>query len=212
MGKSLTAALKNEREQATDAIGSILRYYNVTAREVPEKLTSVEEVLEYLLRPYGFMTRLVILQENWRKDASGAMLTTFSESGKPVALIPSKRGGYIYADPSTGSMVHVSAASEKLFSDEAIAFYMPFPTKAMTLKDLYGYIFRNIDRPGVAADMFNALASNNINLKMISTSEIKISCLVERENANLAIKALCDVFELTTDEIAEVKGDLPDLD
>ena len=29
-----------------------------------------------------------------------------------------------------------------------------------------------IDRPGVAADMFNALASNNINLKMISTSEI----------------------------------------
>ena len=66
-----------------------------------------------------------------------------------------------------------------------------------------------IDRPGVAADMFNALASNNINLKMISTSEIKISCLVERENANTAIKALCDVFELTTDEIAEVKGDLP---
>ena len=69
-----------------------------------------------------------------------------------------------------------------------------------------------IDRPGVAADMFNALASNNINLKMISTSEIKISCLVERANANLAIKALCDVFDLTTDEIAEVKGDLPDTD
>ena len=69
-----------------------------------------------------------------------------------------------------------------------------------------------IDRPGVAADMFNALASNNINLKMISTSEIKISCLVERDNANVAIKALCDAFELTTDEIAEVKGDLPDLD
>ena len=69
-----------------------------------------------------------------------------------------------------------------------------------------------IDRPGVAAEMFNALASNNINLKMISTSEIKISCLVERDNANVAIKALCDAFELTTDEIAEVKGDLPDLD
>ena len=69
-----------------------------------------------------------------------------------------------------------------------------------------------IDRPGVAADMFNALASNNINLKMISTSEIKISCLVERDNTNIAIKALCDVFDLTTDEIAEVKGDLPDTD
>ena len=68
-----------------------------------------------------------------------------------------------------------------------------------------------IDRPGVAADMFNALASNNINLKMISTSEIKISCLVERANAQVAIKALCEAFDLTSDEIAEVKGDLPNL-
>lgn len=68
-----------------------------------------------------------------------------------------------------------------------------------------------IDRPGVAADMFNALASNNINLKMISTSEIKISCLVERVNAKIAIQALCEAFDLTSDEIAEVKGDLPNL-
>ncbi len=68
-----------------------------------------------------------------------------------------------------------------------------------------------IDRPGVAADMFNALAKSNINLKMISTSEIKISCLVEKTNANQAIKVLCEAFDLTTDEIAEVKGDLPNL-
>lgn len=68
-----------------------------------------------------------------------------------------------------------------------------------------------IDRPGVAADMFNSLASNNINLKMISTSEIKISCLVEKNSAEVAIKALCEAFDLTADEIAEVKGDLPNL-
>lgn len=66
-----------------------------------------------------------------------------------------------------------------------------------------------IDRPGVAAEMFNALASSNINLKMISTSEIKISCLVDRESAKIAVKALCNAFDLTVDEVAEVKGDLP---
>lgn len=68
-----------------------------------------------------------------------------------------------------------------------------------------------VDRPGIAADMFKALAEKNINIKMISTSEIKISCLVEKENAVPAIKALCSEFDLETTDIAEVKGDLPNV-
>jgi aspartate kinase len=38
-----------------------------------------------------------------------------------------------------------------------------------------------IDRPGIAADMFAAIADENINLKMISTSEIKISCVIDKK-------------------------------
>lgn len=68
-----------------------------------------------------------------------------------------------------------------------------------------------VDRPGIAADMFRALAENDINIKMISTSEIKISCLVEKDNANKAIKALCKEFGLETKDFAEVKGDLPNV-
>ncbi|MCD7740532.1 MAG: aspartate kinase [Candidatus Gastranaerophilales bacterium] len=68
-----------------------------------------------------------------------------------------------------------------------------------------------IDRPGIAANMFKALADKNINIKMISTSEIKISCLVEKKDANKAIQALCNKFGLETKEIAIVKGDLPDI-
>ncbi len=68
-----------------------------------------------------------------------------------------------------------------------------------------------VDRPGIAADMFKALAENDINIKMISTSEIKISCLVEKDNAKNAIKALCKEFGLESSESADVKGDLPDV-
>ena len=68
-----------------------------------------------------------------------------------------------------------------------------------------------IDRPGVASAMFETLAKQNINIRMISTSEIKISCLVDKKDAKSAIKALHKVFELESDEIAEVKGDLPDV-
>lgn len=66
-----------------------------------------------------------------------------------------------------------------------------------------------VDRPGIAADMFKSLADAGINIKMISTSEIKISCLVDKQNAKEAVKRLHEVFELGCGEIAEVKGDLP---
>ncbi len=66
-----------------------------------------------------------------------------------------------------------------------------------------------IGRPGIASKMFQALADANINIRMIATSEIKISCLVNKEDTKKAIKVLHDVFELNCDEIAEVKGDLP---
>ncbi len=66
-----------------------------------------------------------------------------------------------------------------------------------------------IDRPGIASAMFETLARLGVNIKMISTSEIKISCLVDKTDANKAVQALHDEFELASDVIADVKGDLP---
>ena len=68
-----------------------------------------------------------------------------------------------------------------------------------------------LDRPGIAAKMFKTLASLDINIKMISTSEIKISCIVEQTRANDAVEALHKVFGLDSEIIAEVKGDLPNV-
>jgi len=53
-----------------------------------------------------------------------------------------------------------------------------------------------IDRPGIAADMFSSLADSGINIKMISTSEIKISCLVKKEDAHNAVRAIHTKFNL----------------
>ena len=66
-----------------------------------------------------------------------------------------------------------------------------------------------IDRPGIAAKMFNTLAQEDINIKMISTSEIKISCLIEKDCAQKATKALAKAFELDGAKVADVKGDIP---
>ena len=53
-----------------------------------------------------------------------------------------------------------------------------------------------ITHPGVAYKMFNALSSKKINILVISTSEIRISVLVNDENVELAVKTLHSAFEL----------------
>ena len=49
---------------------------------------------------------------------------------------------------------------------------------------------------GVAATMFKTLAEKNINIEMISTSEIKISVVVKENLAHEAVKSLHDAFNL----------------
>ena len=50
--------------------------------------------------------------------------------------------------------------------------------------------------PGVAAKMFGALAKNKINIEMISTSDISISCIIQKKFAETAVKALHEKFGL----------------
>ncbi|MCU0551739.1 MAG: aspartate kinase [Leptolyngbya sp. Prado105] len=54
-----------------------------------------------------------------------------------------------------------------------------------------------IGRPGVAAQMFSTLAEAGINIQMISTSEVKVSCVVDQVDCDRAISALCNVFEIS---------------
>lgn len=53
-----------------------------------------------------------------------------------------------------------------------------------------------ITNPGVAAMMFEALAEENINIHMISTSEIKVSCVIDKEETEKAVKAVHKKFNL----------------
>ncbi|MGD1906579.1 MAG: aspartate kinase [Leptolyngbyaceae cyanobacterium] len=67
-----------------------------------------------------------------------------------------------------------------------------------------------IGRPGVAAKMFSTLAEAGVNIQMISTSEVKVSCTVQVEQCDRAIAALCEAFQVNcsprqknTEDVAE---------
>jgi len=59
---------------------------------------------------------------------------------------------------------------------------------------IVGYGMR--DHPGVATQMFAALGNEGINIMMISTSEIKISCVIDSKYTELAVRVLHDTFKL----------------
>ncbi|MDX2244870.1 MAG: aspartate kinase [Leptolyngbyaceae cyanobacterium bins.302] len=63
-----------------------------------------------------------------------------------------------------------------------------------------------IGRPGVAAQMFSTLADAGVNIQMISTSEVKVSCVVDAEDCDRAIAALCQTFEVTSSPVDQEQG------
>jgi aspartate kinase len=59
--------------------------------------------------------------------------------------------------------------------------------------------------PGVAAKVFRVLAAEGVNIDMISTSPIKISCVIDRDRVELAVRALHSAFELEGEDTVAVE-------
>ena len=55
--------------------------------------------------------------------------------------------------------------------------------------------------PGVAAKVFQTLGEHEINIEMISTSPIKISCVIAADRVPDAVRALHDAFELGAEDV-----------
>ncbi|MEN8189001.1 MAG: aspartate kinase [Thermodesulfobacteriota bacterium] len=72
-----------------------------------------------------------------------------------------------------------------------------FGAEDITKISIVGVGMRN--HSGIASTMFSVLAREGINISMISTSEIKVSCIIEEKYTELAIRALHDAFELDKD-------------
>jgi len=54
---------------------------------------------------------------------------------------------------------------------------------------------------GIASKMFKTLADEGINIMMISTSEIKVSCVIESKYTELAVRVLHDAFDLSGETV-----------
>lgn len=145
MGERLKEALSRD-EIADTAIDEILRFYHFKIKpdRASSKARSVEEQMEYRLRPFGIKSRTVTLDKGWYKQAVGAMIGTLKEDGSAVALIPGKISGYNLIDFDTGERVKINKKTAKLLDLEAICFYEPLPQRSLSIKDLLIFMLKQL--------------------------------------------------------------------
>lgn len=185
MGSKISAALNDNRRITKDAIDEILKYYHVKSREIPDHIRDMNEQLEYLLRPYGIMRRIVHLEKGWYRDACGAMLATKKDSGEVVALLPTGLAGYSYLDRESGKRIRISRKNEGLFELEGIAFYKPFPLKKIGIPALMKYAFGTLSLADLVLFGLATLSAILVGMLTPKINHIIFSDVIENESMQL---------------------------
>jgi len=133
------------------------------------------------------------------KDEPGMAFKVFSLLAKQninVDIILQSIGRDGYKDISfTVSESNLAKATEVLNSEKDYLGFEEIKTSTDYAKvSIVGCGM--VNNPGVASTMFEALYDSNINIHMISTSELKVSVLVNKNNADKAVKVIHDKFNL----------------
>ena len=122
MGTRLREAL-SQNEIAGSAIDEILKYYHRKSKseELPKQIKTVDEQIEYRMRPFGIKSRTVTLDKGWYDHAVGAMLGTMKEDGSAVALLPGKISGYRMVDVKTGKQYKMNRKNRRYWTGKRYA-------------------------------------------------------------------------------------------
>lgn len=157
---------------------------------------------------------------NMESAVISGIILSLSEAKLSVIRVPDQPGvAYRILSPLAEASINVDMIIQNASIDGFTDFTFTVPKKDLDkTKELVGQAVREIgarelctdsgiakvsavglgikNRPGVAAHMFKALAGEGINIQMISTSDIRISCVIEAKYGELAVRVLHDAFEL----------------
>jgi len=197
MGQSvLAAAVKGERAKAKNAIEEILHFYHVKKTELPDSITELEDILEFLMRPSGIMRRNVELKERWYVDGIGPMLG-YTVEGDVIALIPDGVSGYRFTDYESGKSVKVTEKNKDCIMSEAICFYKPLPLKSIGVKELLKYIAGTLSAGDFLMAAAAMLAVALLGMFMPEVNSIVFSQVIPSGNSALVLPMACMLIGVT---------------
>jgi len=133
-----------------------------------------------------------------RPGIAAAIFTALSDGGVNVDMIVQNiaeegRTDMTWSCP-VDQVKRADVAMKKAAGDGVINYHELIADEAVAKVSVVGIGMRS--HTGVAAKMFKVLSDEGINIKVITTSEIKISVLIDRKYMELAVQALHDAFEL----------------
>lgn len=187
LGTKMSEAFKSDAAKAESAVDEILKYYKVKPTEVPDSFKSLNDRLEFLLRPHGVMRRNINLEKGWYKNAFGAILGTRKDDGSAVAFIPKGLSGYMFFDAPSGKWIKLSKKNENHFETEAICFYKPFPLKKLTLPLLMRYITETLSVADIVLVVLATFVVSATGLLTPMLNSILFSTVVESRNMRMLI-------------------------
>ena len=142
--------------------------------------------------------KLTLMSVADRPGIAATIFTALSDAGVNVDMIVQNisedgRTDMTFSCP-TNEVARAEAALEKTKSEGHLNYGELVADTDVAKVSVVGIGMRS--QSGVAAKMFKVLSDEGINIKVITTSEIKISVLIDRKYMELAVQALHDAFEL----------------
>ncbi|WP_299153074.1 aspartate kinase [uncultured Tateyamaria sp.] len=142
--------------------------------------------------------KMTLLSVADRPGIAATIFTALSEAGVNVDMIVQNiseegRTDMTFSCP-TDQVTRAEAAMAEAKDKGVINFAELVADRDVAKVSVVGIGMRS--HTGVAAKMFQCLSAEGINIKVITTSEIKISVLIDRKYTELAVQALHDAFEL----------------
>ena len=142
--------------------------------------------------------KLTLMSVADRPGIAATIFTALSEAGVNVDMIVQNiseegRTDMTWSCP-VDQVIRAEKAMQKAHEDGVINYQELVADKGVAKVSVVGIGMRS--HTGVAAKMFKVLSDEGINIKVITTSEIKISVLIDRKYMELAVQALHDAFDL----------------
>jgi aspartate kinase len=134
-----------------------------------------------------------------RPGIAAAIFEPLGAAGISVDVIVQNIGRSGHTDLTFSVAESDLRAAEKLVKAAARAIHAKNVVSAGAVAKLSIVGTGMLGAPGIASRMFRALADAGVNIEMISTSEIRITCLVARDQVDKGVRVLHKAFELETE-------------